>query len=208
MRRCKEKGIAVPRVIQSKMQYVSILDAIRTLFLRDDFAKEYLNKKRDHLCTDGVYVDFCCGSRYKNTEFYKKNEYCLQIQIATDDFEVCSPLQSKAGIYKICPIYFIIRNLPLKYLSRLDNIYLAAICYSGDLKTEQCDFNSIWKFVYDDIKVLETTGIDIFIPYIKSNVNVKGSISFLTFDNLGAHMSLGFAGGFKCAYNCRFCENR
>lgn len=207
MKRCKESGVAVPRVIQSKMQYVSILDSIRTLFLRDDFAKEFLNKEKDHRCTDGVYVDFCCGSRYKNTEFYKKHEYCLQIQIATDDFEVCNPLQSKAGIYKMCPIYFIIRNLPSKYLSRLDNIYLAAVCYAGDLKTEQCDFNSLWKFVYDDIKALETTGIDIFIPYIKSNVNVKGSISFLTSDNLGAHMSLGFAGGFNCAYNCRFCEN-
>lgn len=209
MKRCKENKIAVPRVIQSKMQYISICDTIRSLFLRDDFLEAFLesNEKKDHQCTEGVYVDFCCGSTYKKNELYRENRYCVQIQIATDDFEVCNPLQSKAGIYKICPIYFTIRNLPSKYLSRLDNIYLAAVCYASDLKTDQCDFNNIWKFIYDDIKILESNGVDVFIPSMKMSINVKGSISFCTYDNLGAHISLGFAEGFKCPYNCRFCEN-
>lgn len=195
---------AIPRVVQSKMQYVPIVDTIRSLFLRDDFRETFFETSEagKHQCVDGVYIDFCCGSVFKNSDFYQNNRFCLQIQIATDDFEICNPLQSKSGLHKICAIYFTIRNLPVEYLSRLDNIFLVALCYSDDLKNEQCDFNNLWQLVVDDVKILETEGIN-----LECGTNVKGSISYCTFDNLGAHTSMGFAGSFGCDFNCRFCEN-
>lgn len=204
MKRIKSTDIAVPRVIQSKMQYVPLLDTIRSLFNRQDFYDTFFNynKYGKHRCSDGVYEDFCCGDLYKKTELYQNNEFCLQIQISYDDFELCSPLKSKENIHKVCGVYFTIRNLPTQYLSQVDNIFLLALCYSDDLKNKQCDFNNIWRMVVPEIKVLEKEGIT-----LQCGTNIKGSISFGTFDNLGAHVALGFANSFSCKNNCRFCEN-
>lgn len=204
MKRIKSTNIAVPRVIQSKMQYVPLLDSIRSLFNRKDFCDTFMNynKYGKHRCSDEVFKDFCCGYLYKKTELYQNNELCLQIQISADDFELCSPLQSKQNIHKVCGIYFTIRNMPAQYLSEVNNIFLLALCYSDDLKNKQCDFNNIWRMIVPEIKVLEEEGIT-----LQCGTKIKGSISFCTFDNLGAHMALGFANSFSCKNNCRFCEN-
>lgn len=204
MKRCGDSKIAIPRVLQSTVEYVSIIQTIRTQFQRDDLLKAFLTQIEhpDHQCTDGVYVDFCCGNLYKTSEFYQSTKYCLQIKVGTDDFEVCNPLQSHSGVHKMCAVYFSIENLPKKYLSRLDNIYLVALCHSDDLKSEQCDFNDIWRLVNEEIKVLENDGIK-----LECGITLNGSISFCTYDNLGAHTCLGMAASFSCNYNCRFCEN-
>lgn len=204
MKRIKAENIAVPKVIQSKMQYISIIETITSLFQRQDFRDAFFthNKNGKHQCTDGVYTDFCCGNLYKKNGLFQRNDVCLQIQISADDFELCCPLKSKANIHKICGVYFTIRNLPAQYLSQVNNIFLLALCYSDDLKNKQCDFNNIWRLIVDEIKILEGDGVK-----LQCGTAIKGSISFCTFDNLGAHVSLGFANSFSCKYNCRFCEN-
>lgn len=203
MKKVKAANIAVPKVIQSKMQYISISETIKSLFQRQDFHDAFFNHNNGkHQCTDGVYMDFCCGNLYKKNDLFQSNDICLQIQISADDFELCSPLKSKANIHKICGVYFTIRNLPSQYLSQVNNIFLLALCYSDDLKNKQCDFNNIWRLIVDEIKILENDGIK-----LQCGSTIKGTISFCTFDNLGAHISLGFANSFSCKNNCRFCQN-
>lgn len=197
------KIMYVPRVIQCKFQYVSILNTIRSLFKCDEFRKMYLdyNTNKDHTCENGKYRDFCCTKTFQENEFFQRNPNALQIQIASDDFEVCNPLQSKANRHKITGIYFTIRNLPKRYLSKLSNIYLIVLCNVDDLKTKLTDFNNIWRIIVKDIKYLETVGIA-----VDGGLNMKGTLTQLSFDNLGANQALGFSGSFSATYYCRKCE--
>lgn len=68
----KSKGacgreIVEHRLIQTTYQYVPILDTLKSLFMNPDFNKMYFdfNENRKHVCSDGIYEDFCCGSIYK-----------------------------------------------------------------------------------------------------------------------------------------------
>lgn len=193
--------------IQNTMQYIPITETIRKLFSRQDFRKEYFKHNMGkegldaHICESNVYRNFCCGRVFKNTELFRLHPESLQIQIASDDFNITNPLQSHASVYKITPVYFSIKNMPSRFLSKTDNIFLAAICFSDDLKSKETDFNNIWKLIVNDIKYLETIGID-----IAEDLNIKGTITSCCFDNLGAHTSLGFVESFRAAYYCIVCE--
>lgn len=195
--------ISVPRIIQCSFEYVSIVSTLRALFKCDDFRNLYLeyNANKDHVCESGKFRDFCCTKTYQENELFKNDSRALQIQISSDDFEICNPLQSKANRHKICGVYFTIRNLPTKYLSKLNNIYLICLCNTDDLKTKRTDYNNIWRRVVKDIKFLETVGIN-----ISDEINIKGTLIQLSFDNLGANTALGFSGGFNSTYYCRKCE--
>lgn len=85
-------------------------------------------------------------------------------------------------------------------LSNLKNIYLICLCNGNDLKTKHTDFNNLWQIIVKEIKYLEEFGID-----VNDNLNVKGSLVYVSFDNLGANQSLGFAEGFNANYYCRMC---
>lgn len=108
----REDKTAIPQRIQSTFAYVSIVATIESLFKRKEFSAVYFQhnseNQSDHICVDGVYERFCCGSLYKNTEFLRADKNRLQIQIGLDEFEPCNPLQSKAGSHKILAVYFII----------------------------------------------------------------------------------------------------
>ena len=57
-----------------------------------------------------------------------------------------------------------------------------------------------WQLVLKDIQYLEKIGIT-----VRNNLNIKGTIANLVFDNLGANMALGFSGCSSTNY-CRVCE--
>lgn len=122
----------------------------------------------------------------------------MQLQIFTDDFEVCNVLGSKATLHKICGVYLSILNIPQKYRSKLDNIHLICLCNSDDLKTRYTDFNDVWRLIVHEISQLEK-GIVI------NGVKIRGTIANLCFDNLGANSSLGFVESFNSTNMCRIC---
>lgn len=96
---CKTKKIiSLPRRIQCTFQYVSIVDTLRSLFRSDDFRNMYLeyNANKDHVCENGKFRDFCCTKTYQQSKLFRNNPNALQIQLASDDFEICNPLQSIA----------------------------------------------------------------------------------------------------------------
>lgn len=193
----------IPRLIQSTFQYISILETIKSLFRCNEFRDLYFeyNHGRDHVCQPGTYKDFCCGDNFKKIELFQRFPHSLQLQIASDDFEICNALSSKANLHKICPVYFTIQNLPKRFLSKVKNIYPVCLSNSDDLKTKFTDFNNIWYPIVNEITHLETTGID-----IDAKTNLKGTITTLAFDNLGANTSLGFVGSFSASHYCRDCE--
>lgn len=200
-----ESMIKVPRLIQTVFPYISMLSTIEALFRCTEFRDLYFrhnNLQNDHVCQPWKYKYFCCGNSYKKSELFCRHPHSLQLQISSDDFETCNPLASKANRHKVCAVYFTIQNLPQRFKSKVSNIYLICLCNSDDVKTKHTDFNNIWQLIVREIKYLEQTGI-----FIDKDTTLKGTLTQLAFDNLGANTSLGFVQSFRSHYFCRHCES-
>lgn len=194
--------VSVPRLIQNTFQFVSIVETLRALFSFKYFEDYYFkhNSMQTHNCDEMKYSDFCCGTTFKNRDFFRDNPKCLKIQLYADEFEVCNPLQSKSGVHKMCGVYFTIRNLPREFSSKLNNIFLVCLINSNDLKTGKTDYNNVWHPIVKDFLYLESHGIN-----TREHGAIKGTLTHVSFDNLGANVGLGFAQSFSAAYYCRFC---
>lgn len=114
------RKVFVPRLIQSTFQYVSIVETLTALFRYNEFRDRYFqfNARNNHDCRPENFSDFCCGSTFKAT-FFIVNRNCIKIQLYSDEFEVCNPLQSNADVHKVLGVYFSIRNMPLEFQSKL-----------------------------------------------------------------------------------------
>ncbi|CAD6235925.1 GSCOCG00012434001-RA-CDS, partial [Cotesia congregata] len=125
----------------------------------------------------------------------------LKIQLFFDEFETVNPLGSKTKGHKFGAIYMSLKNLPLYLNSKLNHIHLVALFNSVDLQndTDIDSFNKYLKPIVDEIKILETTGIEI------GGQIFKGSLAAMSFDNLGANTIYGMVQSFSATNFCRFC---
>ena len=114
-----------------------------------------------------------------------------------DDFEVCNPLGTSRKKHKLCAIYWVIANLPVRDRSSLCTIYLAALCKSQDVKT--FGYSPILQPLLRDLKLLENQGI------YRLGTSVRGTVIYISSDNLGAHSFAGFEESFNVDKFCRFC---
>lgn len=187
--------------VPAKFGWVFILKTLKAVFARKDVRDAYCRFNESHGPRNGVFRDFRDGSLFKNNAFFSNNPDALQIEISTDDFEICNPIGSKATLHKCSGFYFRIRNMPSEYSSRIDNIYLICLCNADDLKTEYTDLNDIWRLIVHDISYLEEHGIVVDEDFI-----LKGTIVNITCDNLGANSSMGMVESFKAHHFCRICE--
>lgn len=196
-------GIPSYELAQCNYPYVSIIDTLRSKFLDENFKEMYIkhNSNPSHICSTTVYRDFCCGKIYKQTPIFR-SKYTIQIQLSIDDFEPCQALKSKSGIHKICGIYFDIRNLPEYYRSKNSNISLVALVNVIDLKDRDEMMDRIIARIVDELKTLETVGLEEVIP----NENIKAALVNVCADNLGANDILGFVKCFRARHFCRICE--
>lgn len=125
-------GKTTRQIVQCTYQYVSIIKQLEGLFSDTEFCNIYMNHQQNHKYNDGQYQDGCCGSMFKKNQVFQSCSSAIQLQIYTDEFDPCDPLKTKAGIHKTTAFYMQIRNLPREYLSRLNSIYLIALCNSND----------------------------------------------------------------------------
>lgn len=175
-------GIPIPKTIQTTFQFIPITKTLIALFSEPEFEKMYsnFNENKDHVCGNGKYNNFCCGSLYQSSAFFKQNPNAIQIRLFTDDFEPCDPLKSKVGIHKITAFYFQINNLPFQ--SKTDSIFLVALSDASDSKNELADVNTVIETIVADLKTLEIKGI----ATISGNI-LKGALICVSFDNLGGN---------------------
>lgn len=200
-------------LIQSTFQYVPILKTLQALFSNKDFYETYVkyNLHEKHKCVPGIYQGFCCGSIHKSIDIFNE-PLALKIQIGSDDFEVCCPIKSHAKTHKINGTYFQITNMPIEYRSKLNNIYLVALCSSLNFKVDEYDYNHIAELMYDEFSVLETDGLEINLEIRKeANINLEqdrfyGTLINIAVDNLGASEVMGFVESFSATHYCRHCE--
>lgn len=182
------------------IQYVPILETLEKLFANKQFSDEYFRYNSDHICKDGVYERLCCGQNFKKNSHFQSNPNSIQIQIYFDDVQLTSPLKTKP--HKVCAIYFIIRNFPPNFVSKLDNIYLVALCDSSVV--DENGSNCILGPLLHDIKILETKGI-LIERNIDDRMTLKGSLVHVAFDNLGGNTIFEFFKSFNSKYYCRIC---
>lgn len=193
--------------LQCTYPFVSIVETCKKLFQNENYLNTFMKYNEgsgnNHDCESGQYIDFCCGSVFAANKLFKENKMSLQIDIFSDDFEICNPLGSKATLHKICGVYFAIRNMPAN--SQLSNIYLVSLCNTDDLHTKNTDFNNLLTSIVNDIKFMETTGIDITLPN-GMILNIKGTLVASLADNLGANTVLGLVESFSANFYCKNCE--
>lgn len=140
---------------ENYFQYVPILESLKSLFADKNFKDMYFAYNNNHQCKEGVYERYCCGQNYKKNYLFQLNKNCIQIQLFYDDVQLTCALKTRP--HKVCAIYFIVRNLPLNFTSKLDNMYL--VCLSDSKLVAENGYNAILKPIVDDIKILETDGI-------------------------------------------------
>lgn len=193
------------KLVPCKYQYVSLIETLKSLFNRNDFFSEYMKYNSNHIHQKGVYKDFRDGKVYESNKLFQSHPNSVQIQIGWDDFEVCNPLGAKKTLHKICAVYFTVWNMPKKFLSKSDNIFLLCLATSDDLKTQFTDFNDILRPIVKELAHLEKYGIDINL-YDGSSSNLKGTLASITYDNLGGNTCLGLVEGFRTTSSyCRIC---
>lgn len=195
----------VSKSFQTTFQFIPITKTLESLFNDAFFEETYMNnnKYKDHNCGNGNYTNFCCGKVYSSNTFFKSNPSAIQINLFTDDFEPCDPLKSKVGLHKMTAFYFQINNLPQKWLSKTNNIYLVALSDAKDVKNELADVENVINTIILDLKKLESQGI-----VTRSKNKLKGALVYCSFDNLGGNVLFGFSGGFMANYYCRICTSK
>ena len=195
-RRDRPTGVYSQIPVTDKYMYVPILGTLKSIFKNSEIIECFLQEKPSKT---GMYQDINDGLYFQNHPLFSQHRHALQILLYYDDFETANPLGSKKGIHKLGCVYFTLKNLPPKLNSVLMNVHLAALFYTEDLKTY--GFDLILKPLIDDLKILETTGIQ--LPFI--NEPLFGSVIQITGDNLALNGLLGFVESFSATYCCRFC---
>lgn len=91
--------------------------------------------------------------------------------------------------------------MPLDHNSKLDSIHLIALCLSAYLKADDRSFQDVAEHIVNELKELETTGIE-----ISPGNYLKAALINTSHDNLGGNSILGFVECFVATYSCRLCE--
>lgn len=189
------------QIKQTTFHVVPIASTLKSLFLIPDFKEKFIEHNNNkHKCIDGVFEDYCCGNVCRNDDFFQcKNT--VVIQFGVDEFDVCCGLKTKATTHKIFAIYFKIRNMPIKYSAKLDNIYLVALCKSANFKQSGCGEDDVFREVARELELLEEEGL-----IVANDFHIKVGLFDVCGDNLGLNISYGFSAGFNAEYYCRLCS--
>ena len=177
--------------------YVPVLKTLQRLLNRGDVIDKVLE---DTISLPGHYKTTFDGSYFKENPLLSGEDQTISLGLYIDDFEVCNPLGTSRKKHKLCAIYWVIVNLPVKYRSSLSSIYLALLCKSVDTKT--FGFDRVVEPLLRDLQLLENEGIYIS----RLGTSIRGTVLYVSSDNLGAHAFSGFQESFNVDKFCRFCS--
>lgn len=189
----------IEKPISDTMVYISLTSSLKYL-LQNKTIQNYIAMERP-ANDDGTYNDITDGSFIKTSEFYNSDEKRLLIQIYVDDFEPVNGMGYKTGIHKTTPVYFILRNLPLHFQSKLKNINLLALVNAQD--TKFYGYNNILYCIVQDLQFLEQSGVE--VEFLNGQKHIKGSLAAICGDNLGSNGICGLQECFSTGKFCRQC---
>lgn len=175
--------------------YVPLKETIKTLFTNENFVNICFQRQER---SDHTFRNVYDGFGYQKSDYFNK-ENSLHIILYQDSFELCNPLGSARGKYKITGFYWTLANLAPWHRTHVDHINLLALCKDKDLRNY--GFGKVLKPFIDDLKEIERIGLQ-----INENLRVFAYLMVCLGDNLGAHQIGGFVENFRTnLYFCRFC---
>lgn len=198
----KERFSVYVPICKSLQLFLELPNVLRTILEYHNFTyvkKSFLEPDSDQLALKNI-LD---GSLWKDQLSKNKEKLVLPLSIYFDDFEVCNPLGSHAGVYKLGAVYFSISSLSPQYSSRLENIFIALIFHS--IERSEFGNRSVFTEFLNSLKKLETEGID--IKSENRSIKVYFNIALITGDNLGVHSIFGYSQTFSSGSCCRFCTS-
>lgn len=162
-KREKVSNMLVPVREQSVFNFIPPSQTIQNLFQRPNILQTYMkyNQETKHSCESNIYRDFCCGSIYRDLDFFRNNPNALQLQFFYDGFEISHPLKSKRGLYSHVAVYMTIRNMPPQFSYNMENIFLVCLVNENDLKKKETNYFNLFEPVVEDLKLLEGTGVEL-----------------------------------------------
>jgi hypothetical protein len=186
------------KVVKETFQYFSIIKTLKSIF---KFTKIKTIIEAEAQNANGeIYDSYKDGSEFSSHPFLEKHKNAVRINLYYDDVEVANPIGSKSAVYKIAAFYFTIQNASF-HNSKLDNIFILALCYNTDVK--KYGFDKILRPFIEEMKQLESDeGVEM---YFNGEIIPLRAI-FVSFlgDSLAAHDILGFSGPSSTRF-CRQC---
>ncbi|XP_066597068.1 uncharacterized protein [Prorops nasuta] len=150
----------------------------------------------------GLFKSILDGEIWKTIKNKFTGKIVLPLLLFFDDFEINNPLGSHSVIQKLGAIYYTIACIPHKYRSKLENIFLAQLHRTKDVKS--FGINKVFKHLVEELSVPETNGV---------TINVNGQVKTVYFvlaafigDNLGLNELFGLSTSFNANYCCRICS--
>lgn len=183
-------------------QYVPILKSLSEIFKKKEMQDFLMNSDKKALNTENTetqYTTFYDGTHFKANKLFSENNPAIALNLYVDEFEVCNPLGTSRKKHKITAVYWVLANVPPLLRSSLTSIFLAILCKAEDIK--QYGYDAVLEPLLKDLGSLEEDGL--YIPSLGRRV--KGTVSSVIADNLGAHSIGGFVESFSSSYICRWC---
>lgn len=179
--------------------YVPILQMIQQMFKHSDILDRI---KETKVSQKGQYMSHQDGSYFQENDLLSSSDRTLKLPLILyiDDLEIANPLGTSRKIHKLCTLYWVVADLPVKYRSALHVIQLAALCKVSDL--QRCGYERVLCPLLQDLCTLEQDVV--FIECLGQSV--RGTVLCVVSDNLAAHSPAGFMKSFTAGYVCRFCK--
>lgn len=189
----KIKGVILPLRFQFKKVFEKEYFLKSHLDYMDELYKAHVNSS--------TISNFIQGKLWKKKISLYKHESVIPYFLYIDDLEINNPLGSHAGVHSVANIYY---SFPCSNnTSKLENIFLAAIIKSSDLK----DFgnDTCLLSLVEELKYLEDNGLNIRTS--EGEKNVRFVLGLVLGDNLGLNCLLDMSKSFSANYYCRFCKD-
>lgn len=165
---------------------------------------DYEEMCADYICCDDPEVIDCFmkSESAKANPVLQDHPEALRIILYYDDLEVCNPLGSASGKYKLGVFYILLENIGPCHRSNLQLIGLYVIVHSDLLKVESgkgLGIDTVMDEMVEEFKKLED-GVA-----LSNGKIIYGTLIACIGDNLGIHTVAGLKEGFTAHRPCRVC---
>jgi len=147
------------------------------------------------------YTNFFNGELWKHKISQHSDKIIIPYFLYFDDFEINNPLGSHSSL--ILGVYYCFPSAPFYLRSNLQNIFIAALFNTKDVKAVGND-KTFFKLI-EQLNDLESNGLQLKLP--GRNEKIYFSLRLIVGDNLGVNSVLGFSRSFSATFFCRFCHS-
>jgi len=185
-----------------KGYYVPVIDVLKKLLQKEDVAAHILRSTNPSLPDTDYMTHFMSSEAFKEFSSLKKKGRLLLIHLYNDEFDVVNPIGAKRGKHKLNATYFTLGNLPSKYRSNLQHIYLAIMIKHKAVK--EFGYAAVFAPLVQELQALFSEGF--CVKFDGGRVEkFYGVLCTVSGDNLSSHGLAGFRQVFNSGRVCRMC---